>query len=271
MTFTTIMTHVEPDWGSGRALQVAAQLARQFEARLVGVGAEAFDAATYAYVDGGLVQTLRDQIDLDLASAKALFQPAVQAATAGATWISEQEYPAQAMIANACGADLIVARRLGAHDSRTNLCHPAELMTLAGIPVLLCPDTDVGLVGRRVVVAWRDSLEARRVLMDALPFLRLAEEVALVQVRGAREAEASAGQLEAVACRLERLGVNAKPQVIEAGHDGIGLDLARAAEGCGADLIVAGAYSHMRLREWVLGGVTQDLLEACSTYVLFGH
>jgi nucleotide-binding universal stress UspA family protein len=271
MSFKTIMTHVEPDWGSDRALKVAAQLARRFEARLVGVGAEADDAVAYDYVEGGLSQTLRGQIDLDRASAKVRFGAVAAAATAGAAWISENNYPAQAMIAHASGADLIVARRLAAHDSRTNLCHPADLITAAGVPVLLCPDTDADLVAARVVVAWRDSREARRALIDALPFLRRAEAVALVQVRSAKEARGAGADAEAVIDRLARLGVNAKAQGVEPGEDGVGLDLARVADGFGADLIVAGAYSHMRLREWVLGGVTQDLLGACSHYVLFSH
>ena len=39
----------------------------------------------------------------------------------------------------------------------------------------------------------------------------------------------------------------------------------------GADLVVAGAYSHLRLQEWVLGGVTQTLVDDCSKFVLFRH
>jgi nucleotide-binding universal stress UspA family protein len=272
MSFKTIMTHVEPDWGSGRALKVAAQLARLFEARLVGVGAEACDAVAYDYVESGMLQTLRGQIDLDIASAKVRFAPVAAAATAGATWISDNDYPAQAMIAHAGGADLVVARRLAAHDGRTNLCHPADLITAAGVPVLICPDNDDGgLVGARVVVAWRDSREARRALMDAMPFLHRAQEVALVQVRSAKAALRASDDAGAVVHRLVRLGVNVKALVIEPGDRGVGFDLVAAADRFGADLIVAGAYSHMRLREWVLGGVTQDLLGACSRYVLFSH
>ena len=39
----------------------------------------------------------------------------------------------------------------------------------------------------------------------------------------------------------------------------------------GADLIVAGAYGHSRLREWVLGGVTRDLLLSQDRYSLVSH
>lgn len=36
--------------------------------------------------------------------------------------------------------------------------------------------------------------------------------------------------------------------------------LRSAATKLGAGLLVGGAYSHTRLREWVVGGVTRDLL-----------
>ncbi len=32
-------------------------------------------------------------------------------------------------------------------------------------------------------------------------------------------------------------------------------------ETAGADFLVAGAYGHVRLREWIFGGFTQDLLK----------
>ena len=39
----------------------------------------------------------------------------------------------------------------------------------------------------------------------------------------------------------------------------------------GADVIVAGAYGHSRLREWVLGGVTRDLLLRADMCALVSH
>ena len=40
------------------------------------------------------------------------------------------------------------------------------------------------------------------------------------------------------------------------------------AEERGADLIVAGAYGHSRLREWALGGITRDLLRSARCTML---
>jgi nucleotide-binding universal stress UspA family protein len=43
------------------------------------------------------------------------------------------------------------------------------------------------------------------------------------------------------------------------------------AEEQGADVIVAGAYGHSRMREWVLGGVTRDLLLRAEHFSLLSH
>jgi nucleotide-binding universal stress UspA family protein len=48
-------------------------------------------------------------------------------------------------------------------------------------------------------------------------------------------------------------------------------ELVRLAKTDNADLIVAGAYGHSRLGEWVLGGATRDLLAASPICCLFAH
>ena len=52
---------------------------------------------------------------------------------------------------------------------------------------------------------------------------------------------------------------------------GVADDLIRAAEREGADLMVAGAYGHSRTREWILGGVTRDLLDHAPIPCLLAH
>ena len=39
----------------------------------------------------------------------------------------------------------------------------------------------------------------------------------------------------------------------------------------GADIIVAGAYGHTRLREWMLGGVTRDLITISKVCSVLSH
>jgi nucleotide-binding universal stress UspA family protein len=48
-------------------------------------------------------------------------------------------------------------------------------------------------------------------------------------------------------------------------------ELAKVAEANGADLIVAGAFGHSRMREWWFGGVTDSLIHHPPCFVLFSH
>lgn len=77
---------------------------------------------------------------------------------------------------------------------------------------------------------------------------------------------AALSRVNDVAAWLSRHGVVASGQVPgECGDPASQLD--RIASEVGAGLVVAGAYGHSRLREWVLGGVTKRLvnpLNRCS-------
>jgi nucleotide-binding universal stress UspA family protein len=47
--------------------------------------------------------------------------------------------------------------------------------------------------------------------------------------------------------------------------------LLRLAEETSADLVVAGAYGHSALGEWIFGGMTQGLLADSRICCLFSH
>ena len=271
MSFKTILTQVEPDWGSGHALRAAVQTANRFSAHLVGLAAQGFDQSSYAFGDVGLIQVVREQIDLDLASAERRFRAATEGAPAGASWISETAYPADAMARHARGADLIVATREPDDSSAATLCRCADLIMQGGAPVLVAPDDPEPLAAKRIVFAWREGREARKALAEALPFLTQADQVMLVTVRPPDQRLYAETELREIAQRLSRHRVSVAVDVLATGHSSVGQKIVEAAHRFHADLIVAGAYSHMRLREWVLGGVTADLLNQRSKYVLFSH
>jgi nucleotide-binding universal stress UspA family protein len=76
--------------------------------------------------------------------------------------------------------------------------------------------------------------------------------------------------LEEVAGWLGRHGVKAEGRAsLSTGEDAD--RLYAIAKEQGADVVVAGAYGHSRLREWVLGGVTRDLLLRADICALVSH
>lgn len=146
----------------------------------------------------------------------------------------------------------------------------SDLVFDAGLPVLMLPSARVDVAAAGVMVAWRNTQEARRALSAAMPLLRRAEDVLLVCVSSEEGAGLAWEGVEAARARLARHGVGTRADVRTC-RGGMAETLLDAAESCGAELIVSGAYGHSRAREWVLGGATRDLLDSADRPLLMMH
>jgi nucleotide-binding universal stress UspA family protein len=134
-----------------------------------------------------------------------------------------------------------------------------------GRPVLVAPREAPGDVGHHIAVAWNDSAESSRALAASLPLLRTAARVTVV---AAVSGDVDQDECRAVVDYLHWHGVAAEERVV-LGHGAVGDALI---EGCGdADLIVMGAYTHSRLLQLILGGVTRHLLEEARVPLLMAH
>ena len=176
-------------------------------------------------------------------------------------------------------ADLVVVGQAGATEGDSNAPGwvPEQLVLRAGRPVLVVPYAGrFPTVGERVLVAWNDSRESARALSDALPLLRLAGSVTVLQLAEAPLAGDAEGRaraaLKGVVRLLERHGVKAVAELDPASEtvSAGGLLLSRAAD-LDADLLVMGAYGHSRWRELVLGGATREILSSMTLPVLLAH
>ena len=110
----------------------------------------------------------------------------------------------------------------------------------------------------KVVVGWKDTREARRAVADALPLLKAADEV-LVGTVEERDYSAEWSSLNDVVHWLELHEVKVRGEILPLSGSPAET-VATAAASIGADLVVTGGYGHSRLREWLLGGVTEELL-----------
>jgi nucleotide-binding universal stress UspA family protein len=277
MTYAAIMTHVQSEPEPAPRLVCAAALARRFDARLIGVGAEmipplAFDNGYYS-VDAEWVTAMRQSIEEQLAAAHEVFRKAVQGLSPDqASWLSGIDSPTPALACASRAADLLVVGggpRRAASPYRD--VQPAELALQAGRPVLVVPHRTSELLGRQVLLAWKDTREARRVLSDAMPFFERADGVRVVEVCERDSAEDARVRTEDVAEALRRRGVKAEAKVVSHHHHPASQVLLEEAAACGADLIALGCYGHSRLGEWVFGGVTRDLLAQDGVWLLLSH
>ena len=178
------------------------------------------------------------------------------------------------LIQLAKAADLtILGQYPGSNSGGATWLHPDDVMVEAGRPVLVVPYAGaVERVGRTVLIAWNRTREANRALHDALPLIDGAEAVTVMHV-GTEQADLDRDRpsLERMVRHLARHGIAAQAE--ESLHPAISVRdalLSRAAD-LGADMIVAGAYHHSRLRETLLGGVSRDLLDHMTIPVLMSH
>jgi len=275
MSYAAVITHVQADAATAPRLAVAVDMARRFDAAIIGVAAEmipplAFDGG-YFSVEADWQVAMRQTIEDHLEAARQAFRDATSGFADRATFECGVRLPGPALAAASRAADLIVAG--GAPRGRVDpyvACEPAELAIASGRPVLIVPPAAPPLRAQTVLLAWKDTREARRALSDAVPFFERAERVVVAGVCPKDGADDVRIQVEDVAQALRRRRVNAEAKVVEHAHPD-GFQILRQASLEGADLVVSGAYGHSRLGEWVFGGVTADLLSQDQAYLLFSH
>ncbi len=274
MAYATFMVHLEPGRPNAGLLQIAGDLAERFHAGIVGI---ALSQPMQVFSGGGVVPGAiydldRDETRQDIRAVEAEFHGALDARVDDLEWRSLVTCASLAgyLADEARRADFVITKV----ECEGSLLAPSrhacisDLVMELGRPVLIVPQAATRLALDHAVIGWKDSRETRRAVLDALPFLKEAGRVSLVEIAPLAEQAQAYARLAQVAGWLKRHGIVAERMVVDAvGNDVAQLDaILREAN---ADLFVAGAYGHSRMREWVLGGVTRDLLlhSAWSSFV----
>ena len=148
-----------------------------------------------------------------------------------------------------------------------------RLLLASGTPILVVPGGwKSESIGKKILVGWNASREARRAVADALPFLAAASSVTILVVdpdkRAARHGEAPGAD---IALHLARHGVRVEVERVSSRGSAVADTMLAYAADHGVDLIVIGAYSHARSVEMVFGGVTRTLLKASPIPVLMSR
>ncbi len=166
-------------------------------------------------------------------------------------------------------ADLVVLNRPYGDGAAFSEAHALEGALFDGdCAALLFPDGVERVPDGPVLVAWNGSREALRAVRRAMPLLATAAGVEIT-VFGPTPAEPMPG--ERLGAWLSRHGIRAEVTAQVPSEEGVAASLGRRAIETGAGLIVMGAYSHSRFREYVVGGVTRDFLADFPVPVLTAH
>jgi nucleotide-binding universal stress UspA family protein len=216
-----------------------------------------------------LIDIGRDQIVQEQAQAKAWFEQASRVHSCStARFQTIEGFLTTVVTGRARVADLSVVPSIGEKDDEFWAGIRDAVLFQSGRPVLIVPDGASSAFGETVVVAWKDGVEAVRAVVAAAPFFAKGASVSLLSVAESDEDDTS---LAAMAEYLTLSGLKVDASRIAAPAGDVAKTLLSEASAKPGALLVMGAYGHWRWREWVFGGVTQEVLRSTTLPVLMAH
>lgn len=282
--YKTIVLHIDGGSQQDSRMRAAAMLANEHGAHLVGTAATGISYTDFALLTGSMAAPVPVPVtDLDGLRDAALVRLQEFAAQAVRLGVASSEvrliedHASYGLLMQSRYADLVVLSQDPEHGHELGLPArvrglPEHLALHGARPVLVIPDSWQGEpIPGTAVAGWDGSMQAIRAFEAALPLLQRASSVKLALINpdtltGLHGEEPGAD----MALFLARHGVEVEVLVERTGATA-GHALAALAKDCGAGLIVSGAYGHSRYREWVLGGVTRELLARAPVPLLIAH
>jgi nucleotide-binding universal stress UspA family protein len=176
-------------------------------------------------------------------------------------------YEERILVHEARLADITVMVRLADDGADESIFLTALLE--GGHPVMLVPASLNSKTASNVVVAWNDSPEASRAIAAAMPLLTAASQVTVFTGEDTFRADVQADHLidyllaHDIRARVVQPNVRSNEPVED--------QLILALHSTKADLLIMGAYTHSRLKEWLFGGVTRRMLHDSPVPVIMSH
>ena len=138
-----------------------------------------------------------------------------------------------------------------------------------GRPVLIAPPQVAQTLGETVLIGWNRSAQSARAFHAAKALLlKQAKKVRILSITtGAKNGPTAAE----IADNLAWHGIDCDVRELSPDNRSVGAVLLAEAEAFNADLVVMGAYTHSRLRQLLLGGVTKHLLSNTTIPLFMAH
>lgn len=277
MTWSSLIVYVDDEADNTHRIQQACRLAQAEGAHLIGVSACApetplADAYGAGILLGEVLILQHERAETALRKAEDRFRDIATGAGLSCEWRAEVGDPTALLTRHARAADALIVGRDAAAESGWRAPHPADLVMRAGRPVLVMPPVPARPVdGAPVLLAWTDGRESRLAAQLALPLMRRAETVRVLELCDPMDVEGARARVADVAVWLKRHGVRAEGEARAHDDRSTGRRLIDCAEEVQAGVVVSGAWGHARMRQWIFGGVTQTLLNDCPVALLLAH
>ena len=270
------------------AIAAALIVARQYNAHIlaVHVRADSRDVAPLAGegLSGAMIQEMMTATDRESgersSAIRAMFDHAIASAgirieqptghadhpTATFASITGREEDVVAQQARLADITIVPHPESGNDVSSSDALH--AVLFDSGRPVLIAPHRPPATLGTRIAVAWNGTGEGAAAVQAALPWLR---QAAAVRILSAEEYQRNGPTARELAAYLALHGVQAEMAIFRPLDRLVGAGMLAAAREFGADMMTMGAYSHSRLRQLILGGVTRHVLEHADLPVLMNR
>lgn len=276
MSYKTILVHLNRVSRAETILEPVVDMARKNNAHVIGVYLQPRIQAAVAVDALGNPNMLLDELKLERENGDAIGKT-FERMTKGQPFTAEwRDMPATVpdfagnLLDQAVTADLVVASQNDPDWNQSGqLDFPERLILESGRPVLAIPYVGhYRIIGQTVVVAWKPGRESSRAVFNAIPLMQHAKIVHILQIAEKREKLQPATDLVAA---LARHGVKAELQMSQAVDQSVGNELLSRIADLGTDLLVMGAYGHSRMREYVFGGATRDVIKTMTVPTVFSH
>ena len=274
MSYAALMVYVDIEDIPEQRVRIASELAKKFDAALIGFSARAIPPPFVA--EGVIIEEATEadikQMQAALAKRGDWFR-SVAGDGKNIEWRSALDFPGDALAREARCADLVIVENQQHHGryDEQRILDPGRALLKLGRPALLVAPGVASLRAEHAVVAWKDTREARRAVLDAIPFLRAAKRVSVVEVCTNDEEQNMSSRIDDVVRYLARHSITAHPRAIVHRDRSDADHLFQFALDEGGDLLVAGAYGHSRVGEWIFGGMTREILASCPICCLMSH
>jgi nucleotide-binding universal stress UspA family protein len=256
------------------ATQVGLNLAARIGAQAHGIYVVSLYPAAFATPETvALTLTAANREFEEAGAASEFWRKQVAAAGVAGNWIVCEDDPIEALARAALLSDLLVMERPTLRpEAPTGWGLVSRTVFACSRPVLVVPDAcKPNGCGARVLVAWNGSREAAHALQGALPVLRWADSIVVLDGSGSTPSPARRLVAPALGPWLSRHGLKAEVRAFESEPGKAGTAILEAAKASDADLIVMGAWGRSRLSELVLGGATRHVFTHSDRPLLVAH
>ena len=281
MSMKTILVPMENHDAMQSALETALLLGRRCDSYIEGFALRwAINEFMVGDVMGGVpLETYREDIAEEAKKAKQIFETFMQkhdvpratetTESLSFGWLDDASEGESFIGSYGRVFDVIVMKRRDAHSGPMHDRAIESGLFESGRPILLSPPSPPRQIATNVLIAWNCSTEQARAIALAMPLLQKADRITVLTVIGGTGVPGPSA--EQLIRYLQRNGIVAEPMKVELDGRNTGEAILATAQSLGCDLLIKGAYTQSRLRQWIFGGATQHVLANAALPVLLAN